>query len=231
VNLFDALPIAPRIDGIDLRCCSIEDILGGDALGATLVVADPPWIYENVAGDSDPEDRYSCLSIEQIGAHLQVSTRHAPNARLALWLTWPILAQEWDVAQSPLRRIAGWQCISGGAWEKTEHQGVGHHWLGRSEPVLLYRRGSPPTNRVADLGNAHASHPGEHSVKPITWMREWIRRWTEPGDLVLDLYAGLGSVAIAAMLEGRRYVGAEINPERHARAMDRLRRARRGEWV
>jgi hypothetical protein len=34
-----------------------------------------------------------------------------------------------------------------------------------------------------------------------------------PGDLVLDLYAGLGSVPVACALEGRRYAGAEIDPE------------------
>ena len=56
-------------------------------------------------------------------------------------------------------------------------------------------------------------------------MRGWLRRWTDPGDLVLDLYAGLGSVAVACALEGRRYIGAEIDPERHRRAVLRVEEA------
>ena len=39
------------------------------------------------------------------------------------------------------------------------------------------------------------------------------------GAKVLDLYAGLGTVAEACALEGRRYVGAEVDPDRHARAL------------
>jgi DNA modification methylase len=49
-----------------------------------------------------------------------------------------------------------------------------------------------------------------------------VRGWCPEDGRVLDLYAGLGSVARACALEGRAYVGAEIDPERHARALERL---------
>lgn len=55
-------------------------------------------------------------------------------------------------------------------------------------------------------------------------MREWIRAWTDPGDLVVDVFAGLAPLARACYAEGRRYVGAEIDPERHALALVRLAR-------
>ena len=74
--------------------------------------------------------------------------------------------------------------------------------------------------------NGYASEPEGHSEKPIPWLRAWVRAWTEPGDLVLDLYAGLGGMARACLLEGRRYVGAEIDVERHRRAVDLLARVR-----
>ena len=55
----------------------------------------------------------------------------------------------------------------------------------------------------------------------VGWQAEMIRRWCPPGDLVLDLYAGMGSVARATLRagEGRRYVGAEIDEGRHRAAL------------
>lgn len=77
------------------------------------------------------------------------------------------------------------------------------------------------------LGNGYASRPGAHSEKPIVWLRNMVRAWTEPGDLVVDLYAGLTPLARACHLEGRRYIGAEIETDRHQEAMGRLYKARR----
>jgi DNA modification methylase len=46
--------------------------------------------------------------------------------------------------------------------------------------------------------------------------------WSNPDDLILDLYAGHGSVARAAHATGRRYIGAEIDVDRHRAACARL---------
>ena len=72
------------------------------------------------------------------------------------------------------------------------------------------------------MQNAHESERQKHSEKPAAWMAQWIERWTEPGDLVLDLFAGMAPVARACARTGRRYVGAEIDPERYRQAVDRL---------
>ena len=42
------------------------------------------------------------------------------------------------------------------------------------------------------------------------------------GGRVLDLYAGFAPMARACRIEGRQYVGAEIEPARHAEALCRL---------
>jgi hypothetical protein len=43
---------------------------------------------------------------------------------------------------------------------------------------------------------------------------------------VVDLYAGLAPSARACLIEGRRYLGAEIDPARHAEALARLAQVR-----
>jgi len=52
--------------------------------------------------------------------------------------------------------------------------------------------------------------------------RAMLRQWTQPGDLVLDLYAGMAPLARACRDEGRAYLGAEIDRDRWGEAMDRL---------
>ena len=213
----DPRPTTP--DGIEIilgdamKAIDLAEQLGG----ATLIIADPPWSeYEQEAGDADPSAAYPVLSLDEIRRHIDASLGAArPNARLAMWACWPLLPHALSVG--PSRR--GWRYITGGAWHKAEHQGVGFHWLGRSEPVLVWGRGSPPIDRSADLGNGWTSTPGQHSAKPEAWHAAWLRRWTREGDLVLDLYCGLGGVARACQQEGRRYVGAELDPRRHAAAV------------
>ena len=59
--------------------------------------------------------------------------------------------------------------------------------------------------------------------KPLWLMRALVRDYSEPGDLVVDPTAGTGSTIVAALMEGRRAIGAEINPERAAIANERAR--------
>jgi len=53
-------------------------------------------------------------------------------------------------------------------------------------------------------------HP---TVKPIALMRWLCRLVTPPGGLVLDPFNGSGSTGCAAVLEGFRYLGAELDAE------------------
>jgi len=53
-------------------------------------------------------------------------------------------------------------------------------------------------------------------------MRALVRDYTRPGDLVCDPCAGAGTTARACQLEGRRFVGAEVNHETHSTAVERL---------
>lgn len=51
----------------------------------------------------------------------------------------------------------------------------------------------------------------DHEAKfPIELPRRIIRLLTAPGDLVLDCFIGSGTTAVAAILEGRQYIGIDI---------------------
>ena len=63
-----------------------------------------------------------------------------------------------------------------------------------------------------------------HKVqKPEPLFAYLIRTYTNPGEIVLDNTAGVGTTLVAAQNEGRRAVGAEISEEYCRIAVDRLR--------
>lgn len=51
-------------------------------------------------------------------------------------------------------------------------------------------------------------HP---TIKPVGIIKSLIENSTRPGDLVLDLFLGSGTTAVACMELGRKYLGYEIN--------------------
>ena len=56
----------------------------------------------------------------------------------------------------------------------------------------------------------HGKHPTQ---KPVKLIDRCLRASTNPGDLVLDPFAGSGSAGVAALAIGRRFVGIEMNAE------------------
>jgi site-specific DNA-methyltransferase (adenine-specific) len=80
--------------------------------------------------------------------------------------------------------------------------------------AYLHRVGVKPTwNGGGKHGNhvGPKSQSGEHPTqKPLALVSEWVRRFTSPGDLVLDPFAGSGTTLRAAKDEGRRSIGVEL---------------------
>lgn len=207
----------PSRAGIDLRLCAVSELVA-ERPGAQLIMADPPWSY-NVKGENvrSAEEHYALISNEDIAADLEAAyDMAAPGARLVVWCTFPKLG-EWFQAFAGSR----WRYVTGGAWGKDGGAGIGYHWRGRSEIVLVYVKGSPGRPSEA-IPNFHLSTRERHSEKPVDWLRAMIRAWSGPGEVVVDLYAGLAPVARACVAEGRGYLGAEIDPERRRSALEAL---------
>ena len=63
---------------------------------------------------------------------------------------------------------------------------------------------------------------GHITAKPVDLLRHLIRIFSAPEALVLDPFAGSGSTGVAALLEGREFLGFEIEEEMARRANERL---------
>jgi site-specific DNA-methyltransferase (adenine-specific) len=78
---------------------------------------------------------------------------------------------------------------------------------------------SGPTASTRGLGDE--GFPG---MKPVWLMQALVAAYSEPGDLVVDAYAGSGTTLIAASQMGRRSIGAEMDAGRYALASRRIRK-------
>lgn len=74
------------------------------------------------------------------------------------------------------------------------------------------------TDNELNIKNIHPT------VKPIALMRHLVRLLSRPGDIVLDCFLGSGSTGISALLEGRKFIGMEINKDYFDVANARIQR-------
>lgn len=82
-------------------------------------------------------------------------------------------------------------------------------------PTCVWERNNHTTS--ADFCGWHPT------TKNIGLLQRMVRAWSDAGDLVVDPFSGSGSTAIAALREGRRFAGSEIDGEYVRMSEERIR--------
>ena len=108
-------------------------------------------------------------------------------------------------------------------WDKRTI-GMGYHYRARYELVLFFEKGK---RRLNDLGlsdiiavpRIRGGYPAE---KPPEVSQVLVGQSSNSQDVVADPFMGSGSVGVAALRLGRRFVGNDINPEAVQLANQRL---------
>ena len=95
-------------------------------------------------------------------------------------------------------------------------------WQRYAEPVWMdIVQGDVLSHRVA-----REEHDERHiSPLQLTPVRRCIDLWTNPGDVVLSPFAGIGTAGYVAIEMGRRFVGAELKPSYYRQCVANLRLA------
>lgn len=91
----------------------------------------------------------------------------------------------------------------------------------RSRRTFNVTKNTPYTN-VWDF-KVVQPYPGKHPCeKPLDLMEHIITASSMPGDVVLDLFTGSGSTAIASVNSGRRFIGSEMGEAEFDMAVERI---------
>lgn len=206
---------------------------------AAMMITDPPYNvpiaghvsglgrkvhreFAHASGEMNEEQFIAFLAafMEAAGAHL------AEGALSYVFMDWRHLA-ELHAAGRRLGMALANLCI----WVKT-NAGMGSLYRSKHELCLIFKRGDAPHRNNVELGkhgrsrsnvwtyagvNTFRAGRGEDladhpTVKPVQMIADAIRDVTKRGDVVLDPFAGSGTILIAAEMTGRKARGIEIDP-------------------
>lgn len=113
-------------------------------------------------------------------------------------------------------------------WDKGLCTGAGWHYRRDYEVILIGQRrggsckwyGSPEGAKSSNVSNVvrhipvfpgrRTQHPNE---KPVALMEHFINLHSQPGEVILDPFAGGGTTGVACVNAGRRFIGIELTTE------------------
>lgn len=132
------------------------------------------------------------------------------SVKLCLWFGPPDCYRDQDaVLWTPSGRV-----LAGRLEDRCLHRqpsGQTVRW-GRTKQSVLERGGSTPFNLIpvantdSVTSSARHGHPAGTPLRLCEW---WVRYITPPDGTVLDPFAGAGTVGVAAVRNGRSFVGFE----------------------
>jgi len=114
----------------------------------------------------------------------------------------------------PLAEAAGFRFWKPLIFDKVSI-GMGYHYRARYECILFFEKGK---RKLADLGvadiiTAPRVRGGYPAEKPVAVSEVLVRQSSREGELVVDPFCGSGSVGVAAVGQGRNFLGNDLCEE------------------
>lgn len=131
--------------------------------------------------------------------------------------------QETMFFAKPLAEAAGFKFWKPLVWDKCQI-GMGYHYRARYEFVLFFEKGKRKLRNlgIPDVLEVPKVRDGYPTEKPVELLRTLIEQSSEPGDIVVDPFAGSGSTGEAALLSGRRFAGCDASERAVALSRSRM---------
>lgn len=144
-----------------------------------------------------------------------------PSGSVLMFCDWRMVA-----SLQPAVESAGLRFQNLVVWDK-EHMGLGQGFRAQHEMILHYSNGSPEyhdrgTSNVLRAKRVRGDDREHQTQKPVDLMARLIRVVAPLGGLVVDPFAGSGSTGVAAVQEGRAFIGVERDPQHVETARKRL---------
>lgn len=134
-------------------------------------------------------------------------------------------------------QFAGGFYARGGVWVKTDAMPqmtgdrpghgtesivIAHAPRPKKSGRMKWNGGGRPATWIGPIRGVNAEERQHPTQKPMWLMEALVKDFTDPGDLILDPFAGSGSTLVAAIRNGRRAIGFEKDEKYHAIATKRL---------
>lgn len=238
-------PVTRCVQGDARRAGAYTAALGGESADA--LITDPPYCLltrRRKRGNlRDPHagrkiDREPVLRFESVKEYRAFTEEWLPRAVSHLRPLAPVAVWTNFLGKEPISAVArglGYHLAGEFVWAKRTTERDGNEQLLRVyETALVFLRDPLPPPGLADPPrcwcvaagydeDGEAARWGSHpNHKPFSVLEALLRGWTRPGQLVLDPFAGSGSIPAAAVRLGRRAACLEIEPGWARRVSERL---------
>jgi len=204
------------------------------------VIADPPYeaaahtAGRRIRGKTLPGGGREIVTVPLSFPPISAAERSAAGAEIARVVRrWALVfcqieaAMLWVEALRPLayKRTCLWVKPDGQPQLSGDRPGMGYECIVACHPSGRSRWNGGGklgvfTQTKTPLGGAKNPHP---TTKPLPLMLELVSLFTDPGETILDPFAGSGTTGVAALRLGRHFLGAEMDATHHATATARLR--------
>lgn len=155
----------------------------GDNMGTDSYI----WFMRQIA--------QACIKVARMGAHAYVFTD---------WRQYSTLVAAWETVGWTLRGVVVWDKARGGA--------MGSFWRNNHEWVAIFSKGAPaalPHGGFFNTWTGTKPQAGYHPTeKPVELMRYIVQAVS---GTVLDPFMGSGTTGVSCRLEGRQFIGIEID--------------------
>lgn len=185
---------------------------------ADFVLTDPPYLvsYRDRSGRSIANDTQADWLLPAFAQIHRALKRDALCVSFYGWNKVDLFVQAWKAAGF---RIVGHLCFpkqyaSNARFVKYQHENA--YVLAKGNPAMPI---APAGDVLPWRYTGNRLHPTQ---KPLECLSPLIESLTQPGDTVLDPFAGSGSTLLAAQQLGRRFIGVELDAGFHAAASARL---------
>jgi DNA modification methylase len=136
-------------------------------------------------------------------------------------------AMKWrDAIPADYTRTCVWIKADGMPQLTGDRPGMGYESIVACHAPGRKRWNGGGAHGVFNVGRQDSDKTTHPTQKPAQLMELLILLFTDPGDLILDPFAGSGTTGVAAIRLGRRFIGWEKDPKYHAIAVKRLEAAR-----
>lgn len=200
-------------------------------------VADPPY-------DETTHKAAVCVAVTEYGVQggkgVSFAALDNPGALAAELVR---VAKRWAIAFCATEQLGQYQAgypkayVRGAVWDKIRvaPQITGDRPGQAVEGIaVMHRPGRKRWNKGGCAGIwrhlpvTGADRPDHPTPKPVGLMVEIIQDFTDPGELILDPFAGSGTTGVAALQTGRRVILIERDPKYAALCRERLSAAESG---
>jgi site-specific DNA-methyltransferase (adenine-specific) len=200
-------------EGVALHLADCRDVI--PTLGSVdIIITDPPYgAATHVGARSAKSLDRSTIDFAPVTA-LELAALAQEFCTLAN--RWVVMTCDWQHAATlavscpSLVRLGVWVKPNAAPQFSGDRPGMGWEAV-----AILHRKGRKRWNGGGHHAVWHCpvERGGHPTQKPIRLVSEWVRLFSEADETILDPFMGSGTTGIAALRQGRRFIGIERDPK------------------